>query len=747
MPTQFHGTWITAWRWFREIPRAYAQIFFARSALVGILFALATATAPRMLLFGLVAVASATLMARLLGLDGGLRASGYFGYNALLIGLGLGHLSSGFALPLPFVALASALSVLIGSAGKAWLTRHFSLPVLSLPFLVVYPLAIFAAPTLGLEPATRHLADSQGQDLLPPLFSGYLRSLGSIFFLPTLGAGAGMAWALLVHSRLAVALSFSAYALLSATNALLPSSLPAHVLGTAQANALILSIAIGGVWFVPSLWSAAWAGAASLACLLLTVGLEAPFANLGVPMLFFPFNATALLVLLAARERVLDRRPHSVTFLPGSPEENLAHHRNQQARFPLPYALRLHLPFRGRWECTQGVDGEHTHRGRWRHGFDFQVKDAQGKLFRDNPDDLSDYHCYKLPVLAVAPGTVVRIQGDVPDNPIGEMNLRQNWGNYVIIQHGPLLFSLVAHLVPRSIKVRPGQAVAQGEVLGLCGNSGRSPTPHIHFQLQALPFAGAETLPATFHDVVAMAPIGERLENSFIPREGEVARNLEPNGDLPARIALQPGDEWRLRWDGNTETIRIGLDVFGQPQLRSELTGTALSATRTGDLLAFHELQGPRRSVLALIRAALPRLPLEDNPSLVWKDFVPSQRPFSRWAGWLTGGTQGPGFPMTYFMHREGANLWVDGLSTQTGRRGRPLLRTRIRFDDGTGPSSVQLSFKGRSFHAERLSTPPAARTAVVLPFPSPAPRPSLDQPLPPSSASGPRSTLRKESP
>ena len=45
----------------------------------------------------------------------------------------------------------------------------------------------------------------------------------------------------------------------------------------------------------------------------------------------------------------------------------------------------------------------------------------------------------------------------------GEMNLVRNWGNFVILQHAPGLFSLLAHLSPRSIKVREGQQVAQGD--------------------------------------------------------------------------------------------------------------------------------------------------------------------------------------------------------------------------------------------------------------------------------------------
>jgi murein DD-endopeptidase MepM/ murein hydrolase activator NlpD len=57
-------------------------------------------------------------------------------------------------------------------------------------------------------------------------------------------------------------------------------------------------------------------------------------------------------------------------------------------------------------------------------------------------------------------------------------------GNFVMLRHGPKLFSLYAHMQPGRIRVRPGDVVRRGAVLGICGNSGRSSEPHLHFQLQ-----------------------------------------------------------------------------------------------------------------------------------------------------------------------------------------------------------------------------------------------------------------------
>jgi murein DD-endopeptidase MepM/ murein hydrolase activator NlpD len=41
-----------------------------------------------------------------------------------------------------------------------------------------------------------------------------------------------------------------------------------------------------------------------------------------------------------------------------------------------------------------------------------------------------------------------------------------------------------AHFKQHSIVVKQGQQVKTGELLGLCGNSGNSSEPHLHFHLQ-----------------------------------------------------------------------------------------------------------------------------------------------------------------------------------------------------------------------------------------------------------------------
>ena len=80
------------------------------------------------------------------------------------------------------------------------------------------------------------------------------------------------------------------------------------------------------------------------------------------------------------------------------------------------------------------------------------------------------------PVLAVADGKVVRVF-QAPN---------QRYGQYVIVQHGPKLYSLYGHL--QQIHVRNGQQVRQGQPLATVGITGAAGYPHLHIEaLDRLP--------------------------------------------------------------------------------------------------------------------------------------------------------------------------------------------------------------------------------------------------------------------
>ena len=60
-------------------------------------------------------------------------------------------------------------------------------------------------------------------------------------------------------------------------------------------------------------------------------------------------------------------------------------------------------------------------------------------------------------------------------------NLAQGYGNHVVVKHGFGFETLYGHM--SRIKVRVGQKVKRGEVLGYVGSTGLSTAPHVHYEV------------------------------------------------------------------------------------------------------------------------------------------------------------------------------------------------------------------------------------------------------------------------
>jgi murein DD-endopeptidase MepM/ murein hydrolase activator NlpD len=74
------------------------------------------------------------------------------------------------------------------------------------------------------------------------------------------------------------------------------------------------------------------------------------------------------------------------------------------------------------------------------------------------------------PIYATAMGTI-RIAG----------NTGNGYGNHVVINHGYGYETLYGHMT--KIKVKSGQQVARGEVIGWVGSTGKSTGPHLHYEV------------------------------------------------------------------------------------------------------------------------------------------------------------------------------------------------------------------------------------------------------------------------
>jgi murein DD-endopeptidase MepM/ murein hydrolase activator NlpD len=91
--------------------------------------------------------------------------------------------------------------------------------------------------------------------------------------------------------------------------------------------------------------------------------------------------------------------------------------------------------------------------------------------------------------LAVANGRVVAVKDGLPENVPGvnsravPITLETVGGNHVIIDIGGGRYAFYAHLKPGAIRVKVGDTVKKGQVIGLVGNTGNSTEPHLHFHI------------------------------------------------------------------------------------------------------------------------------------------------------------------------------------------------------------------------------------------------------------------------
>ncbi len=93
-----------------------------------------------------------------------------------------------------------------------------------------------------------------------------------------------------------------------------------------------------------------------------------------------------------------------------------------------------------------------------------------------------------VPVIAAARGTVAYVRTGCPQSSMFAHNnsLREagaGWGNHVVLYHGNGIYTRYAHLAPGSVKAKVGDKMVAGDVVGEMGNSGRSETRHLHFEV------------------------------------------------------------------------------------------------------------------------------------------------------------------------------------------------------------------------------------------------------------------------
>jgi murein DD-endopeptidase MepM/ murein hydrolase activator NlpD len=151
-------------------------------------------------------------------------------------------------------------------------------------------------------------------------------------------------------------------------------------------------------------------------------------------------------------------------------------------------SVTLIPPFEGNWSVGQGgrsvLINHHYPIPSQRHALDL-VRVDDGFARRGDPGALESYFAFGATLRAPADGVVIRAEDGHADMPIGQADVQSLVGNHVVLKIGPDRYVLLAHLQKGSVRVKDGQVVRAGNVIGRCGNSGNTSQPHLHLQVQS----------------------------------------------------------------------------------------------------------------------------------------------------------------------------------------------------------------------------------------------------------------------
>lgn len=549
---------------YHGILNSYSQVFFSTSPLLAWIIVAVTFLDLITGVAGLFSILVSNGLAWFMGFNREKIRNGYYGFNSLLVGLGLGlfyQLTPEFLL----VLAAGAVLTLFITMTMEGINGRYYLPYLSIPFLLSAWTVILATRgysslfisergiyfmndmyVLGGMPMVR-LYEWFSSIPLPLSLEVYFRSLGAIFFQYHLLPGMLLTIGLLIYSRIGFLLSLTGfyaawifYMIVGAD----PATLNYTYIGF---NFILTAIAIGGYFIIPSRYSFLWVIILTPVIAVILNATTTLFSLFQLSIYSLPFNIVVLLFLYALKFREkIPRGPEPVVYQQFSPEKNLYLQENNRKRFGEYTRVTASLPFWGEWTVTQAHDGEITHKDAWRHAWDFEIMDEKGRSWRNDGNAPEDYYCFDKPVIAPADGWIESVTDGMEDNPIGKVNLEHNWGNTVIIRHNEKLFTALSHLKKDSIQVQKGDWVIKGDILARCGSTGRSPIPHLHMQFQESPQVGSQTLDMPLSNYISRKDDAYTFKNFGRPVKMEPVANIQKDELLQTALSFSPGQT--IRW-------------------------------------------------------------------------------------------------------------------------------------------------------------------------------------------------------
>lgn len=702
----------------KAIVNSYAILFFSQNKVLGIILLFVSFFNVAAGFSGLLCASFAIVFTAIIGCQRPEIEKGIFSFNALLLGIGFGtfyHVNNAFFI---WLAVACLVCVLITISCSSWFNKS-GLPFLSLPFIISFWILLAASGSIfqmGLLPKSSSIlneltASGKVQTLSTIHFPFYIdlffRAISAVIFQDNALAGLLISLGLLVHSRIAFCaalLGFVTACFFNVFTGNFQEGLSYYHLGS---NLMMAAIGISSFFLIPSYKSYLWAIISILINFLLINALTRFIGIHDLPILSLPFCLVTLLLLQVFKQQKSGKLILT-PFQYYSPEKNLYQYLNSCERLSDFKYLNIKPPFLGNWLVSQSYNGSQTHKGDWNQALDFVIQDEQ-KNYRFPGTKTEHFYCYNKPVLACADGVIEALTDHVEDNEIGSINTAENWGNSIVIRHAAGLYSQVSHLKKNSAKVKIGDFVKQGDLIGLCGNSGYSPEPHLHFQMQTAPYIGSKTLAypfSYFHTEENQQSVFHTYE---IPKEGMTISSITINTSIKEAFSFRHGSIIKLKTStGETVIFEIQTDASNQTYFYCKATDSYAYFINNGTAFYFTGFYGDQQSLLYLFYLAAYKVVFTDKIENKVTDVYPLQLSSAKPISWMQD-ILAPFYQFIKLDYQsnnriENANIQIDTQQIKTiFRKKKQTLNATITLERNR-IQSFEINFNGRKTAAKWIA-------------------------------------------
>ncbi|MEA3479103.1 MAG: M23 family metallopeptidase, partial [Bacteroidota bacterium] len=206
----------------------------------------------------------------------------------------------------------------------------------------------------------------------------------------------------------------------------------------------------------------------------------------------------------------------------------------------------------------------------------------------------------------------------------------QNWGNTIIIKHAESLYSKLSHLKKDSFEVAKGDFIKKGDLLATCGNSGRSPKPHLHFQVQENPFIGSKTREYPFGFYMERNGSRHELMTFDVPQQECLVSNIQVNKSLKRAFHFVPGQSLKFQVKDlqqqtqMMEEWEVRTDIFNNMFIYCMRTGSKAYFKQDDGIHYFTFFEGNRKSLLYYFYLAAFKVVYGYYEDLKIKDTLPA---------------------------------------------------------------------------------------------------------------------------